>query len=352
MKKASRIAAIVIVAAFAITAIFFSFERNQKLAVSWFDSINSKDKEFLEESYFMGDDITYYNGRYIRWDGEKLTYLDNRGETLWSRAFLFEEPSMRISGGIIVIFGKNGELFAYGIDGKTRFELELEQNIFNVEILKKNILVHIKSNDMEKLVVFDLKGDEVASIGPTKNSFIGFWTDKKGIINYSDLRFKGNSMYSGIYTIKDSEAVVELKDEIIIRAISYRNSLLILTDEGIKLFSKKGIEWEKKFPLFKDAIVDGNDIYVLYGDNIELLSESGDTLVKETSSMDLKRLHKHGRYIIIYGKRDIIALRDGMITAEYSTGGKIKDIDHMFNDLIVTMEDGVSVMRLKDIDEN
>jgi hypothetical protein len=52
----------------------------------------------------------------------------------------------------------------------------------------------------------------------------------------------------------------------------------------------------------------------------------------------------------MYGNRDIEALRDGEIICSNSTGGRIKGLTSQFNDLIITMEEGISVMRIKDVE--
>lgn len=348
MKKSSRYFTIAFIILFTFTAIFFSIEKNQKLFISWLDNIKGKDKEIVEMSYFMGSDLIYYNGRYVSWNGERVSYLDDRGEVLWSRTFLVESPKLKVKDGKIAVFSKEGEVFVYGMDGKPLIELKLEEPVFDVAILDKDLIVHLKTTDSEILELYDKNGSLIKQMVYKNESPVGYWRDQNGEINISIINLNSNVIKSRLQKDGDDEPIIQLEGDIILSSIPYGGSKLILTDEGIKLLKKGKLVWERDFPLIKDVVADGEDIYVLYGDNLELLDGHGETVKKATNPIDYKKIHIHGRYVILYGRRDLQVMRDGEILATYSTGGRIKWLDSQFNDLIVTMEEGISVMRIKD----
>ena len=350
MNRSSRITIAIFLLLFGFTAIFFSFESNQKHLVSWLDDIPGRDKELVEVSYFMGDDLTYHNGRYFSWDGEKISYLADDSEVLWSRTFLFDEPQLRIKDSMIAVFNNEGELYVYTTEGKERFSKDIEENIFDVRILQGDIVIHTKSDQGESLLVFNSDGTERLRKDFVSEIPLNYWKDSKGELSYSVIESSTNSIVSKLYTEKEEEPLYTIESELILKTIPYGSGSIILTDEGIKLHKRGQIQWEKAFPLIRDVAVDGEDIYILYGDNLELLDKSGQTVNKITNSIEYKGLHNHGRYVIMYGNRDLSVFRDGENKCSYSTGGRIKVLSSQFNDLIITMEEGISVMRIKDIE--
>lgn len=350
MKRSSGILLSIFLILFGFTAVFFSFESNQKLLVSWLDDITEGEKEFVEMSYFMGDNLTYHNGRYFSWDGERISYLDYNSETLWSRTFLFEEPNLKIEGGRIAVFNREGEIYVYDTEGKEIFTKVLDHKIFDVRILGGDLGVHLKKDDGETIIVYGNDGSEKLRKEYSEEIPLGYWKNGKGDINFSVIETSKGSILSKLYTESEQEPILSVGDELILKTFPYGNGSIIMTDEGIKLFKSNQIQWEHDFPLIKDVAVDGTDIYVLYGDNLELLDKTGQTIKKVTNPIEYKGLHNHGRYVIIYGRRDISAFRDGEIICSYSTGGRIKGLSSQFNDLIITMEEGISVMRIKDVE--
>lgn len=350
MKKSSRNILAILMMLFAFTAVFFSFESNQKLLVRWFDGFGGKQKELVETSYFMGRDLTYHNGRYLSWNGERISCLDNRGEVLWSRTFLIENPQFRFSEGRIAVFSNEGEVYVYNMDGKPKIELKLEEPVFDVYILDSELVVHTKPENKEILTIYGGEGETTDSRIFEGESPVACWRDSKGSLNISVIRLDQSGITSKLITDTAEEPILTAKGVVILRTYPYGNSTLVLTDEGVMFFKNGDQIWEREYPLIKDLIVDGEDIYVLYGDNLEILDGDGETTAKQTNSIDFKKLHIHGRYVIMYGKRDIQVLRDGETVVEYSTGGRIESIKSQFNDLIVIMEEGVSIMRIRDVE--
>lgn len=350
MKRSSGILLGIFIIMFGFTAVFFSFESNQKLLVSWLDDIGGVKKDFVEMSYFMGDDLTYHNGRYFAWDGERISYLDHDSETLWSRTFLFDEPKIRIEGGRIAVFSTEGGVYVYDAEGKEKFTLNIEGKIFDVKILDGDIGVHLKEDDGETIIIYDSSGSEKTRMEYYEEVPLGYWKDSKGDIEISVIDTANGAIISKLYSENGQKPITSVADELILKTIPYGNGSIILTDEGIRLFKSDENRWEHDFPLIKDVAVDGTDIYILYGDNLELLDKTGQTIKKITNSIEYKGLHSHGRYVVMYGNRDITALRDGEIICSYSTGGRIKGLSSQFNDLIISMEEGISVIRIKDVE--
>lgn len=351
MKRSSGILLNIFLILFGFTAVFFSFEGNQKLLVSLLDDLTGGEKEFVEMSYFMGDDLTYHNGRYFSWDGERISYLDHNSATLWSRTFLFDEPNLKIEGGRIAVFNKEGEIYVYNSEGKEVFTIDMEDKIFDARILDGDVGVHLKNDKGETIIVYGPDGTEKLRNEYSDEIPLGYWKDEKGELKFSVIDTADGEILSKLYSENEQEPIFSVVDELILKTFSYGNGSIILTDEGIKLFKSNEIKWERDFPLIKDVAVDGTDIYVLYGDNLEVLDKTGQTIKKLTNPIEYRGLHNHGRYVIMYGNRDIEALRDGEIICSNSTGGRIKGLTSQFNDLIITMEEGVSVMRIKDAEK-
>jgi len=331
--------------------LFFSKEENQKNLVTYIHSFDKTQKEFQIVSTYEKEGIEYLNGRYLEWDGEKLTLLDPSEKILWTKTFLFEDPKIVLNENRIGVYNEEGILYLYNGNGETLLEDNLENKIFNLKLSDQGLITHIKLEDKEEVLNYDFSSASWDRVTFIDSIPLDYWLNSSNNLMYTQVDFKDGYLYSHLYEKgkENTSLKAEVKDSIILKALPYKGGYIILTDSGIVKTSSDDINLQRDFDLVKDIILDGDEIYILYGDNLEVLNMDLESLHKKTYVLSYTSFHKHERYILLYGDKNIIALFNKEDKAQYASGTSIKKLTSQFNDLIVTLNSGVYTMRIRDV---
>ncbi|WP_422485969.1 DUF5711 family protein [Gudongella sp. DL1XJH-153] len=350
MKRLGMVILILLILSIAGTMIFFSFEENQKWFVRYLDSFSNKGKQVVENAYIPGDGISYINGRYLVWNGEELSVSDESGKILWERTFLMDDPKLDIRDNLIGIYDRiSGEAMVFSFNGEILAQIEEESPIFSFKPSKNGHIVHIKEEARQVLKIYERNGEHRENIIFTKGYPIDYILEEESIlVTVLDFQNKGINTKVLRYNEDGDQELYSIDDRIIIKVASMTKGNLIVADTGIYMQQNEDLVWGRDFPMLKDVLLDGNEIYVIYGDNLRILDDKGSTLRQETFGMDYNNLHNHGKYIILAGDKDILVLLHREPVASYSFNATIVDIQSQFNDLVITTENGVNIMRIED----
>lgn len=353
MKKLGKVILILLILSIAGTMIFFSFEENQKWFVKYLDSFSNKEKQVVENAYIPGDGIRYINGRYLAWNGEEMSVSDESGKILWERTFLMDEPKLDIRDNLIGIYDRiSGEAMVFNFNGEILAQIEEESPIFSFRPSKNGHIVHIKEEARQMLKIYERNGEHRDNLIFTKGYPIDYSLEEDSVmVTVLDLQNSGVNTKLIKYNGEGEQELYSINDRIIIKVASMTKGNLIVADTGIYMQKNNDFVWGRDFPLLKDVLLDGNEIYVTYGDNLRILDDNGSTLKQETFGIDYSNLHTHGKYIILAGDKDILVLLHTEPVASYSFNSTIVDIQSQFNDLVVTTENGVNIMRIEDKEE-
>ena len=352
MKNTKTVFITIIILLFLGVALFFSKEENQKKLVHYIYSFDKSEKEFQIVKSYEKENIQYLNGRFLEWNGEKLTVSDASKKVLWTKTFLLENPKLVINENRIVIYDeKSGALYLYNGNGETLLEHDLEMSIFNIKVSDQGIIAHLKLEDGEKLLYYNLEEDKWEEVNFIESFPLDYWINNSNNLMYTQIELEQDHLTSELYEkfADHTELKAELEDRLILKVLSFKQGYIILTEMGIVKIDNKNENISKEYDLVHDILIDGDEIYILYGDNLEVLNSSLETVHKETYALSYTKLHRHEKYILIYGEKNIIALFNKENRAEHAFGTSIQDIKSQFNDLIVTLKSGVYTMRIKDI---
>jgi len=350
MKSLGKIIIIIGIMALAGTMIFFSFEENQKWFVRYLDSFSTSEKELVEIRHIPGEGLRYINGRYLKWNGEKMTVSDESGKILWERTFLMDDPRLVIDDNLIGVYDRvSGEAIVINFNGEILTQIDEDSQIFSFKPGKDGHIVHIKEEGRELLKIYEVNGEHRENLIFTDNYPIEYSLDA-GDAMVTLLELEGNGLGTRMirYNSDGEEELYDLHDLVIIEAIALGDDSLIVTESGIYLQSNNQIVWGRDLALLKDVLVDGNEIYAIYGDNLRIIGMDGATISERTFGIDYEKLHAHGKYIVLAGEKDLLVLRHKEQVTVHSFNWEIVDIQSQFNDLIVTTQNGVSIVRIED----
>lgn len=350
MKSLGKIILIILIMTIAGTMIFFSFEENQKWFVRYLDSFSTREKEVVEISHIPGEGLRYINGRYLSWNGEKISVSDESGKILWERTFLMDDPLLVINDNLIGIYDRmSGEAIVINFNGEIITEIEENSQMFSFKPGKEGHIVHIKEEGRDLLKIYEIDGEHRENLIYTQNYPIDYSLEAEAArVTILELEDNGIGTRMVKYTSQGEEELYELHDRVIIRVLSLGDDKLIVTETGVYLHRKGQVVWGRDLPLLKDVLVDGDEIYAIYGDNLKIINRDGETISENTFGIDYEKLHAHGKYIVLAGEKDLLVFRHKEKIADYSFNWEIVDMQSQFNDLIVTTQNGVNIVRIED----
>jgi len=350
MKSLGKIIIIIVIMALAGTMIFFSFEENQKWFVRYLDSFSTSEKEVVEIRHIPGEGLRYINGRYLKWNKEKMTVSDESGKILWERTFLMDDPRLVIYDNLIGVYDRvSGEAIVINFNGEILVQIDEDSQIFSFKPGKDGHIVHIKEEGRELLKIYEVNGEHRENLIFTDNYPIEYRLDAGGaMVTLLELEGNGLGTRMIMYNAEGEEELYSVHDQVIIKVLDIGDDRLIVTETGIYLQRNKQVIWGRELPLLKDVLVDGNEIYAIYGDNLRIIGMDGETISEMTFGIDYEKLHAHGKYIILAGEKNLLVLRHKEQVTVHSFNWEIVDIQSQFNDLIVTTQNGVSIVRIED----
>ena len=352
MKKLKTIVFILIILLIVGMTLFFSREENQKKLVNYIYSFDKTQKEFHIGEIYEKEGIYYLNGRFLEWNSEKLTLLDANEKVLWTKTFLFENPKIILNENRIVIYNEEtGLLYLYNGNGETLLEEDLQKPIFNIKVSDQGLILHLKLEESEELLNYNFDTNKWDKVSFIDTFPLDYWINNSNNLMYTQVKSKQNHLSSEVYekTLDSTVLKTELKDSLILKVLNFKGGYIILTDTGIVKIKSGEDSIVKDFDLVHDLLIDGDEIYILSGDNLEVLNSDLERVHKKTYVLSYTSLHRHEKYILLYGEKNIVALFNKEDKAEYAFGSGIQNVTSQFNDLIVTLKTGVYTMRIKDV---
>lgn len=339
---------------FILLGFIFMKKENQQKFISFFDSVNSKGKKTIifNNNFDCEDEekILFFNNSIIKWKDNNISFLDLKGNNIWNKEFDFSQPDILVFEKYIYVVDKeSGNIYVLDNKGNTVYRLELNTHIFNMSESEDNILVHIKTDDIEEIRILDKEGKEL--VKKEQEYILTYSIDnKKSKFILSSLNLeKGLKSYANVYSFtNDSLGSFKFDDEIILFTQFINNKILIATDKSLYLVENNDTIWSHEYPLIKDILINKEKIYLLYGDNLEIIDLNGETEKKITFGIEYKRIVQLQNYICLYGQKDILILNNGEEIINYMTDNDIVDIKGNNKLIAIHYLDGLEIYDIID----
>ena len=308
---------------FAIIILVFMKEDNQQKFVFLFNNITSKEIDLQLDREYLGESLNFIDATLVKWENNTISFLNEDGSESWSKKFEFNDPQIIYGEKYLYIMDKlTGDIYQLNNKGDTTSKLQLDNPVLNIKESYNNLIIHLNIDDNEGLEFIDTKGNKLGNL-----------TVGESILTYS-LNIDSSKYGVSTISIKDSniisklvvntiggeqEYVIEIPNEIIMATEFNQNQILVITDLSISLVDKGEIKWSKRYPVIKDGFIYDNKIYLLYGDNLEIIDLKGETESKTTFGTEYERIQVIGNYIALYGDRDLLILQNDKEILKYRT---------------------------------
>lgn len=351
MKSIWKVILITLMILVAAVMIFFSFEENQKDFVRYLDNLRPREFQFVEVDYLPsnGKELVFLNGRVMYWDGERISVSDDTGKILWERTFLMEDPVVETSHNLISIYSRtSGDAMTFNHNGEMLSSISEDMELKWFKSSRQGSISHLYRDGSNILKTYDSGGNFIREF-VFKDSFpVDYRMDSESLY-VTLLKLDNNKIETGLVRMgNDEEPIFSVSGSILMDTISFGNDQIFVTDTGIFMSQGGEVVWKREYPLFKDMIVDGREIYIVYGDNLQVLDWEGNSIHKETLGIDFDSIHRHGKHMILSGEKDILAIKYLEHIASYGFNSRIKDIQSQFNNLVVTTENGINILRIEE----
>lgn len=340
---------------FAILILVFLKEDNQQKFVEFFNDLTKKEKEIILDKEYKGENLSYINGALVKWDDNILTFLNDDGSDRWVKEFDFVEPQVIYGDKSIYVIDKAaGDIYQLDSKGETIFKKQLFKSIFNIKSNNNSLIIHLKEEGIESLQILDKDGNSLTEL-EVKGSILTYSLKNDSTkYAYSSIIIDESKINSKLIvnSIDNKEEYnIEIPNEIVVATEFIKDEVVMVTDSSIKIIGRGKIKWTKEYPLIKDVFIKDDEIYLLYGDNLEIIDLKGDIKSKTTFGMEYNRVKHIGNYVVLYGNMDLLVIENGKEISKYIAEENIVDVTGNNNSIIIKYKNKVEVLRF-DLKEN
>lgn len=317
-----------------VGVIFFISKDNQTKFTEAYRSLTIKDKTLEQiKSIQLNPDIDkvgLLEKNIGLWSGEKLSIVDINNELIIEKQFNFDTPDIVFSENSSYIMDKStGDIYIINNKGETLERVVLDKEISNLLVDEYYSIVHTKSYEEENLVILNNNGVFLRLHIIEDMDILTYHVDEKGEkYSISNLRVK-DDLISQVLTYSINGELIntnEIQNEIVIFTKFVNDDLIILSDKCLYYIKDDKVYWKKSLSHIKDIIQDNEEMYILYGDSLEIINLEGRTTGKLSFTEDLRRMKYYKKSILLWGDYDLIGIEEDKEIFKYRHDEAIKDI--------------------------
>lgn len=303
---------------FIIGSMFLFNKGNQEKIIGILASISAKEKALvLIESFPKGEllDVNIYDDTIVKWEANKLSFLNIDGSKIVEKEFNFEDPDIYFGEDIIYPMDKStGDIYYLDKKGETINRLEIDKEIFNFESIDQNVIYHGKSSNVEDVKILDKNKLEIGHYSYENENILRYAINKAGTktalalidINQESIKTRIDSY--GKKNDKLNE--MDINGEIVVYLeFTSKDEIVALTDSGIHYIKKGEVIWKKDLSLIKDIYINEKEIHVLYSNYLEIIDFHGDTKGKVGFMEEYKKILPFRNDILIYGNNHMVLVQ-------------------------------------------
>ena len=339
-----------------IAILFFMKVENREKLSNIIQDITVKEKslDFINriEMENGAESTNLYDNTLIKWNMNNLSFLKSDGSVLWEKEYSFVDPFIYYGEKWIYTIDKStGHIYSMDKNGDTIYKVQLNESIFGVQESENNLIVHIKTSEGENIKILNETGD-IIRLHEEADHNILYYNLNEDKTNYSVsvLNMAGDTMVSqlGIYTIGGEKLDdVSFENGIIIKTQFIGEDLLVLTDASINYVKDGMVKWKRHFPGIKDFKLEGDKIFILYDKNFETIGLDGKTIDKFIFATEYTKIKPVDKFIFLYGKNNIVAVKDDKEILDYKMDKEILDLHYNGSTVYIHNIEGIEIFKLK-----
>lgn len=295
------------------------------------------------EDFKLYDDLILVTGK------EELKYYNKDQENFASLA-INDRDLVYGTKDIYLVDPPANSFKAVNLDGQEKEDIYFERKqLYKMDEVNNLLVAHFKKGDFETIEIIDKNGEPLRSHSVEKTSILTYDLDGNSYV-IAELNTNGQVFTSEIrsYTM-DGELNHELilEEEIVMETILLsRDDLLVQTDEAIYYLEAGELIWERKIDNIEQILYTEDAIYLLYSKTLEVLDMDGNIVAKLGLEKNYKDIIAYRDYIILYGDRNILGLRENKKILEYLYDSHIISMEATSKHIGVQLEDGIDLYEI------
>lgn len=295
------------------------------------------------------ENIDISKEKIIKWDDNKLSFLDFNGFEVLAKEFKFNNPEVYFADETIYVMDKDsGKVQLLDKAGEKIKELDLKFPFLKLKEDGDKIYIYKKDGDTEIVDIINKEG-ELLKTHEEKIPILSVTMGNKDtqyLVSVLDMSGALKSVVD-IYSIDGNDiGNIEFEDELVIYSEFIGEKVLIATEKKIYLLEDAKVKWDKAIKDIKDVRVMGKDIYLLYDDKFEILNLKGrtkeDILLKE----DLENIMVTEEGVLLIGKRNIVIPEKDKNILEFKSEEDIIDVKYDEGNLLIQKNGNIEIYKM------
>ncbi len=290
------------------------------------------------------DDFKLYDDLILVRDKENLKYY-NKNKENFANFPIASKDLVYGNKNIYIVDSQNNSFKSLGLDGQEREDIEFERRqLYKISEIGDRLVAHFKKGDFETIEILDKNANNLRNHSVEKTSILTYDLDKNSY-TLAELNTNGQVFTSEIrcYTMDGSlKNELILEEEIVMEVMQLdRDGLLVQTDENIYYLEAGEIIWENRIDSIEEILYSEDKIYLLYSKTLEVLDMDGNIVAKLGLEKNYKDIISYRDYIILYGERNILGLREDKKILEYIYDNPIISMDATSKSIGVQLENRI-----------
>lgn len=336
---------------FALMVLVFIQDGNQEKFIDLIDKLVGKNMELILDREYEGNNLLYFKGHILKWEQNSLIFHNNDGSQNWVKDFSFQEPEVVLGENYIYTMDKStGDIYKINRQGDTILRVQLNTPVLGIKESNKHLISHIKGEE-EGLIITNEEGENIANQSVDGNILTSQINEDGSEYIYSTIEMDGRDIVSVVFINNidgDMKYSLNFDDEIIFTTDYIGNKIVLLTDTTLRVIQNGEVKWSKEYPLIKDIYIGENNIYLLYGNNLDLIDSRGRTKDKISFAIDYDKIVPLEKSIGLYGNNNLSILQNGREIIKYIGEKEFISVRGYKDFIALNYENHIEVHKIQD----
>lgn len=347
MEKTKKILGVIIVAMAIIAGLTMKEDIMDKLNLEADHIRDLRLVDSLEQEGFK--DFNLYDNLILLSTSEELKYY-NKDKENFASIGIHEKEVAYGKDQIYIVDKAHNSFKIIGLDGEEKDNIFFERRqLYNLAESNDSLVAHFKKNDFETIEILDKNAKNLRNHSVEKTSILTYDVNYNGYI-ISELNTNRDIFRSEVrhYDMGgEMNYELMLEEEIVMKTILLsKDSAIVQTDERIYSLQDGEIVWENKIDNIERILYGEDKIYLLYSKTLEVMDMDGHVVSKLGLEKNYREIISYKDYIILYGDRNILGLKEDKKILEYLSDDQIISIDASSNSLGLQVEDQIDLYEI------
>ncbi|MDO5040555.1 MAG: hypothetical protein Q4D95_00535 [Peptoniphilus sp.] len=256
------------------------------------------DIEFAQSFYISTNAI-------IIFDGETLYFCDKNGNVAKNIKFAAEKLKAYYANNYVFLYDEDlNKIYQYRDTGELLHNIKIQDELYNIKYLNKEIVLHLKSEEKEMLKILKQDG-KLSDLYETGNTILTYDLYKSDKFSVGEILNDATGYKSMLVMVDGQDRKNKEFSAEVCLFVSRKNGRTIMaTDKHLYLYNGEN-ELRTEIPNISDILVADRNIYLLHSNIISKYNMKLEQVDKLILSANVSRLTMVSNSLYAYGDSNI-----------------------------------------------